>query len=755
MQARFLCVVLTHNHLPPPRKKLRIERCPLLPFTAHVLTDRPPPTAPGSNFGAMLQNYFQSGWAFLIPYLAAYLLYAWLKWPVNPVAAGSSPVDGGQLAVSAIGALSSTVSPFTAHSLLSTGVPCLLHFYWFLHALHLVLGALALRAWWRESGATVTGATDDSESVSNRAAPPLLSTVSQSGHRLPLPGDWPGQTPGWQQPATAINRPPSAMDRLWAAMPWLLLALLFYIPGVYLEWPSDPWEHLRRINEWRVLDTVTAHSSWIKSSYFIPYSLLSWCVGLRQIFWLDFYYTGICLLLCWQYYRLARACDLSERASMMFVLLQALLFGNNVFSFYRYYGISSSIYAQLGAVALTRIVLEAAKKPQLTLRSFFSVPPFISQLTVQRLPSTVYCPQPIANPPAVYWLLPTVIALLPLIAFNHIQGLGIAGLGTLAVIVRRLIERRRFMIFGLAGVAVTLSIAMVLWFPRHPVLDQVYRPLGWLTTWYGFDFFSPTSPTFDRSLGVLGIFGMLNVVISIWLAVRHNHIVGWLSIMPVLALSLPCFAIPVAHVLAGKETASIITFHRFLFAIPAGLALVTTLARILPSTPLKESSSSATDWPLQPGHHNQSCSIAIAVILLIIITVPPGVSAYNHFWHSMYRAPDDLQLHHLAASGPTSTVAKTEDQYALLINTALEAEVYESFLPTPYIKIHFFRWATIPDAAYAWANYRASIDAKMQLKHIRRHLMWLPAIYTPTSLAGYLSGHWACRQVALDHAREY
>ena len=232
MQARSLCVVLTHNYLPPPRKKLRIERCPLLPFTAHVLTDRPPPTAPGSNFGAMLQNYFRSGWAFLIPYLAAYLLYAWLKWPVNPVAAGSSPVDGGQLAVSAIGALPPTVTPSTAHSLLSTGVPCLLHVYWVLHAIHLVLGAIALRAWWRESGATVTGATDDSESVSNRAAQPLLSTVPQSGHRLPLPGDWPGQTPrrrpvddpwvasrrqrgipGWQKPATAINRLPLTVHR--------------------------------------------------------------------------------------------------------------------------------------------------------------------------------------------------------------------------------------------------------------------------------------------------------------------------------------------------------------------------------------------------------------------------------------------------------------------------------------------------------------------------------------------------------------
>ncbi|NBR59819.1 MAG: hypothetical protein EBT89_11765, partial [Opitutaceae bacterium] len=114
--------------------------------------------------------YFRSGWAFLIPYLAAYLLYAWLKWPVNPVAAGSSTVGGGQLAVSAIGAL-----PSTAHGLLSTGVPCLLHVYWTLHAINLVLGGLALRAWWKGSGTAVTGATDDSENTANRAAPPLPS----------------------------------------------------------------------------------------------------------------------------------------------------------------------------------------------------------------------------------------------------------------------------------------------------------------------------------------------------------------------------------------------------------------------------------------------------------------------------------------------------------------------------------------------------------------------------------------------------
>ena len=45
---------------------------------------------------------------------------------------------------------------------------------------------------------------------------------------------------------------------------------------------------------------------------------------------------------------------------MLFVVLQTVLFGNNIFGFYRYYGISSSIFAQIGAVALVRVAIELA-----------------------------------------------------------------------------------------------------------------------------------------------------------------------------------------------------------------------------------------------------------------------------------------------------------------------------------------------------------------------------------------------------------
>ena len=646
-----------------------------------------------------LVAYFRSGWAFLIPYLAAYLLYAWLKWPVNPVAAGSSPVDGGQLAVSAIGALP------------STGVPCLLHVYWFLHALHLVLGALALRAWWRESGATVTGATDDSESVSNRAAPPLLSTVSLSD-----------------------NRPPSAMDRLWAAMPWLLLALLFYIPGVYLEWPSDPWEHLRRINEWRVLDTVAAHSTWMKSSYFIPYSLLSWCVGLRQIFWLDFYYTGICLLLCWQYYRLARACDLGERASMMFVLLQALLFGNNIFSFYRYYGISSSIYAQLGAVALTRIVLEAAKSPQLSLRFFFSVPPLISRLTVLR------------QPPTVYGLLLTGVPLLSLTAFNHVQGLGIAGLGIAAVVVWWLIEWRRSTLGWLALAAVGLSVATIFWFPRNPALDEGYRPQGWLTAWYGFNLFTPSSPAFDRAIAILGWTGLANLAAGLWI-IGRNHVAGWLTLLPLLALCTPFITLPLITILTRKNPSDImIIFNRTLFAIPVGLAFAV----------VGEQTFSVLRTSITHRVHIISgiqFTVLIAIIVAIV-AVPADAPNYNRTSNSLTITPSDLRMQRIVAESTKLDIIKnfTPDPPLLTatrgIGFVLRAAGRRDL--SNFIGNRLIIPPLIPsdDRGNLIESIADSINRKQHTKLI---LPDASILTSRSSTSGYLSGHWNSHQVALEY----
>lgn len=674
---------LRKHLLPPPVSTTAHHKLP----SGSLSTDshRPPralhssTSEVGSTVHRQLVSYFRSGWAFLIPYLAAYLLYAWLKWPVNPAAGGEGLVKGMSESAGALPSTAWSSPPFTFT--LTSLVPCLLHVYWTLHAINLVLGGLALRAWWRESGATVTGATDDSENTANhsatpqplvspksdvggstdspstvhRAAQPLLSTVPLRGNHLPPALRHVRHSSTSDGGSSASSEVGSTVYRL---LPWLLLALLFYIPGVYLEWPSDPREHLRRINEWHVLDTVTSdayHWTWVKSSYFTPYSLLSRITGQDQIFWLNFYYTSICLLLCWQYYRLARACDISEHASMVFVLLQALLFGNNIFSFYRYYGISSSIYAQLGAVALTRIVLEAAKHPQLSLRSFFSLPCFISQLTAPRLPPalrsfapsevgsvqppTVFRPPSSAPPSTVYRPLLSVLCLLPLIRYNHVQGLGIAGLGVGSVIIWRLIKWKRSAIGWLAAGAILLSIGTVLWYPRDANMAVIYQVQGWLNPWYGFNFFQPSSIVFERTLHILGAFGLLNLIVALWL-LRRNHIAAWLTLIPLIALALPCVALPFAQIIYTSTSAdNIVTFHRMLLAIPFGLAVVATISQI----PQLSHASAYL------GLRQFLAFLIIPMAIGAAMTIPIGAPnyndplSYNRTWNSLVIVPADLQ----------------------------------------------------------------------------------------------------------------
>jgi hypothetical protein len=603
-----------------------------------------------------LRRYFYSGWAFLIPYLAAYLLYYRFNWPVNPADAGVKVRMAGES---------------------GTWVPCLLHVYFGLHAINLVLVGIALVQFARSK---IQCPSSESQGTKSEYPRELAKGARGLGFL--------------RFPSFTISRFSGSFSTF---LPWLLLALLFWIPGVYLEYPSDPWEHYRRINEWSAVQTISEHSEWTKSSYFLPYSLLGQIAPpTRQLFWLDFYYTGCCLLLCWQYYRFARAVGLGERASMLFVILQSVLFGNNIFGFYRYYGISSSIFAQLGAVALTRVAIEYASqkfqvprprsqgmeleekiqgprwkdqgaraKEQATstkeqgassketfsafarlcaplrLKRFgqpasplSSLPPVKSShelaegaeqrtndLTTEsqsyrasdgkirdrsiRGPtsSTLLTPLP---PVKWFGLFPSrfplsafasaalaAFALLALIVFNHQQGLGIAGLGLLAVAIWRLIEWKRSMIWWLTATALVLSIVAIRWFPRDPAIDQIYRPQGWLTAWYGFNLFAFKLPVGDRMLQIVGAIGLGNLVAAIFL-LRRNSLVGWLTLTPLIGLSLPFIAIPFVNSLVKHAgVPDIITYQRMLFAIPPSLALIALLEGKFQAPRIKSQGNSA------------------------------------------------------------------------------------------------------------------------------------------------------------------
>ncbi len=629
-------------------------------------------------FAPLLRRYFHSGWAFLIPYLAAYLLYYITGWPVN----------------------ASTDASSTAHSPSPFAPPPLIHLYWLLHAFHLILATRALRSWWTESSAQYVRNASDSQSS------------PYSSYRLHV---------------------------LTRIAPWAILALIFYIPGVYLEWPSDPWEHLRRINEWRILETVGAHSYWSKSAYFIPYSLLSWCIGLRQLFWLDFYYTGICLLLCWQYYRFSRVCGLGERASMVFVLMQALLFGNDIFSFYRYYGISSSIYAQLGAIALTRVVLEWAAFGRTNLNRETKTESSVAMIALSgySLPATRYSMLPSIFRPfkarPSFWHLPSLartmtagLSLLALTAFNHPQGIGIAGLGITAIIMWRLGEWKRSALYWPIVAGVVISIIPFSLYPIPTV--ENYRTQGYLGAWYGFNILDPASPAGERMLQIVSAFGLISLVGAF---IIRKQVVGYLTITPFLVLLLPCFSVPLSYILSKhNEEGNIITFQRMFLAIPYGLAL-TFSATIL----------------IKKSTRRLSAAAPLAASLVAITLLDSKQYIYNRTWHLLSTTPADLRVNNVLESIQNVSSKQPSPQlHGSLAVGALSQAVGE----------------LTPAYASRTINTPTAIILKPIIDTItndisRINLTIIPSrldCYSPYSYAGQMSKHWPPQEVSVDLAGE-
>lgn len=518
--------------------------------------------------GSNLIAYFISGWVFYIPYLSAYLVYDWLNWPVNPVSSERW-----------------------------TLVPCLLHVYWALHVINLILGALALRSWLKRVALEQGEVSTDNERSRDSAA--------------------------YHRPSPSAHRSPATV--LWSLAPWACLALLLGIPGLYLEWPSDPWEHLWRTTEWAIYDTIGHHSAGYKSFYFLTYSVVGWLPAKLMLPCTNLYYAASSLLLAWQYYRLALAVGLGSTWAFLFVTINLLTFGNTCFSFYRYYGLATTVFSQLAAVALTRIVLEACLS---------SESPRTDRGSGERHAGYSQ-PGPLR---AWTGLALSVLALTALIGFNHVQGFGVAMLGTGAVITWRLLKWKRSAILWFLAGTVALSLVTVLGWPRHPVVESAYRAEGWLSAWYGFNLLDFSAPAAERAQLILGAFGLLNLVAAIGL-IRRGHVVGWFTLFPLAALMTPMAALPFANMLAASDASRIVTFHRMLFAVPSGLAVVSWLRLY------------RVDFPTRNRFRPWGFAGLIGAMVALVAT-SPAAPTLNRFWNLIAVAPADLQL-----AGPVSRLS--------------------------------------------------------------------------------------------------
>jgi hypothetical protein len=565
--------------------------------------------------------------------------------------------------------LDSSHPPSTAFGL---PVPPLLDIYRALHVLHFALAVLAIRSW-RNSKA---------------AAPDALSV------------------------SKAVR----------AVTPWLLLAFIFYLPGVYLEWPSDPWEHLRRINEWQNLASVGNHSAGYKAFYFFSYSLVGRLSSEGLLYRLAIYYTGICLLIGWQYYLLARAVRLERPWAFLFVVVNALTFGNSVFSFYRYYGISSTMFAQLGAVAITRIALDILNNIDDD-RHAFSHADFGPW-------SRLHTGYPLKRSIPARAL--GVALLLGLIGANHIQGFGIASLSLIAIIGWRVWIYKRIVAIYIGVILALLSASAVYIGGTTNTLLLEYRQHGWLAGWYGFNIFQFNSSAGAATYGTLSWFGVGELVAILWLITRGS-VVGWLGLIPLLALALPAIAVPFTLAIASSPNGEIVTFQRLLFALPIGLPTIAAAAKLRPK------------WrksPIPPG-----VIVLMLVCLPLSFVVLSGTPGGTRVWHLLERSPDDLnfvQLDERLNSTPDS-----HDSSRPLTAVSSVGFVGRTFGHSAQIAYRLYAY---------YGNFAPTNDLNFLTEAIRTRKSSIVCLarpfefYTPASQSAMLTKHWWQHEASLSCA---
>jgi hypothetical protein len=338
------------------------------------------------------------------------------------------------------------------------------------------------------------------------------------------------------------------------------------------------------------------------------------------------------------------------------------------------------------------------------------------------------------------------LGLVALIGFNHVQGLGIAALGIAAVVVWRLIVWRRSMISWIALGAFMLSIATTFWYPRHPALKEIYLSQGWLTPLYGLNMFSSTSPAYYSAAAIIGAGGLLNLIAGL-LLLRQNHVVAWLTLIPVIALYSPFVAIPLASILASRSVGEIIAYNRMLLSIPSGLALV-CIGKSFYSYSLRYKRRLRISPAI--SIFREIPSLGLIGSLVIILTIPNGRPYYNRLWNSLVVTPSDIQFADVikaldsqpSAPGSNLSLFLTSRAPGFIAvacgktnNSPLAGRLISIAEPSQYLP-----WLA---AALMETTPHASTTL----------LMAYPlGVSTSLSIAGYTSGHWQAQEVAISLA---
>jgi hypothetical protein len=247
--------------------------------------------------------------------------------------------------------------------------------------------------------------------------------------------------------------------------------------------------------------------------------------------------------------------------------------------------------------------------------------------------------------------------------------------------------------------------------------------------------------------------------------------------MPIVALCLPFVAVPFTSVLAADtslEGGYIIAFHRFFFAIPAGLALVTLGAGLLDAgkkTGVGQIGQGKPPWGSALGSAYlllpAPCSLLIFAVSALTL-VPASSLNFNRLYHTLMVPPEDLAMLHVTQLAALNLL--TTEQFLRASPDQLSATLLErgNFLTSPGLGYVLNstgktmlagarKWMTWPNSTPTSLTASARLEG---LKNIASHQVHdIPfcatsSLYTPSSMIGLVSQHWLSYAVALEHAAQ-
>lgn len=314
--------------------------------------------------------------------------------------------------------------------------------------------------------------------------------------------------------------------RISAIALWAFLFLSFLLPGAYLEYPSDAWEHLRRIFVWQSYPTMSDNTEMNRFAYFFNFSLLKDLEIVNRRWGLSLVAAFSQWLMTFQFSRFIRSAGISNSWNWVQVIAFITLFGTNIFSM-RYYALSGTLYGYAAYLGILQVLTVRSKK--LLIRTAI------------------------------------VLMLLTLTVSNHPQTFLFSAIALVVIACYRFLEAKRIQIspFVWGGVFVLgILLGLVL---KNGFFARVYGRFdpGTFSFMGGFRLFYTHSPFLET----WGIHGLLSLLLSplVW---KENRLFVLLSWVPVFLLSYP----PSAYFIARFFHTD--TAYRLLFVFPTSVLTV-------------------------------------------------------------------------------------------------------------------------------------------------------------------------------------